>query len=283
MTLIKKSITVILIILISFIISSIITVLLFNAKMLWLGTIILCLSLVLFEGIIFIGCAGIPVIFSKTINIKTQEKVSDDFFSIMITYCAVFFFIAFFVFSIAFVKSYQMSQIMIFVCWDVCPPVLSVCLIGFRRRLGFSVSILGNIKIWHLALLIFLFISTAGFKITEYNPAFFHVNYKAYISKSSMENIGNDNILKLKFSYQTMYKNNYTMHLSVKSDKKLLFGKFGHGIVYGKMSFDKDGKIILDIYDSDFNDGDPEITFNTKTAKLTYLNKDKDFFEADIK
>ena len=62
------------------------------------------------------------------------------------------------------------------------------------------------------------------------------------------------------------------MHLTLRSGKKLLFGKFGHGMMYGNMNINKDGSLTLDIYDSDTDDGDPAVTFDTETRKFTFFD-----------
>ena len=209
-------------------------------------------------------------------------KANNDISTIRTVYYFTAFLMIFMIFPFSFVKSYQMAQVMIFGCGGVTPLILLICMIGFRKRAGFSITLFKFIKLWHMALLIFILTAIASIKIAEYNPAFFHVNYRVHITKSNLENITANNVLVLKFSYQTIMTDYYTMHLTVKSDKKLFFGKFGHGMVYGNVSFDKSGKLILDIYDNDVDDGDPAVTFNTETGKFTFMNKNKDFIEAFI-
>ena len=142
-----KNLLIVLLALLCFLISTALLFVLFHMKMMWVGSIILCLSIFLFESVVFLGIAGLPVVLLKIENINDQMKANNDISTIRTVYYFTAFLMIFMIFPFSFVKSYQMAQVMIFGSGAICSLIFAICMIGFRKRAGFSVSIFKFIKL----------------------------------------------------------------------------------------------------------------------------------------
>lgn len=271
----KQTVLFPLVLFIGFLISTAFTALFFFLKMLWTGNIVLCITLVLLEGLVLMTGAGARQILKKGNPPEYTKKYNETYSAVWIIYGSFAFFMLFFGFSFCFVKSYQMAQIMLFGCGTVGSLALVPVVIGFCKKLGFAVSLAGPLKVWHLAAFLLILIGAASIKGAAYNPAFFHTTYTGYVTRSTVTDINEGDIIRLTFSYQISGEDDYQMHLLARCSNKLLFGKFSHGVVYGSMEIREDGTYVLDVYDDEPDDGDPAVTLNTNEALFTYLSEGK--------